>query len=92
MWCKWYIKTNQGKLTIEGTLVFDEDNIYNFDPKKFETGSNSSKGNMKYYATINSNIDDEKLNFFPSYLILTESRTLGLTSDQVLKPQLKQQA
>ena len=73
---------NQGKLPIEQKLVFDESTTYDFHPNAFKIGGKRSKGNIKYYATIISNIDIYNMNFrvkIPSPLIFTGSRTLGLT-------------
>ena len=63
MWCTKYQQMNQGKIPIEQTLVFDEDNIYDFDPNTFKIGSKSSKFNIKYNETITSNIDNENMDF-----------------------------
>ena len=58
----WYIWMNQGKMPTEWTFFY-EDNISDFDPSTFKIGRKSSKRNMKYDATITSNIDNEKTNF-----------------------------
>ena len=54
---------NQGKLPIEQKLVFDESTTYDFHPNAFKIGGKRSKGNIKYYATIISNIDIYNMNF-----------------------------
>ena len=38
IWRTWYRQMNQGKMTTKRTLVFDEDNIYEFDPNASEVG------------------------------------------------------
>ena len=53
---------NQGKLPTKGTLVFDEENTYDFDSNAFKIQGKSSRGNMIDDTTINSNIDNEKMN------------------------------
>ena len=55
-------KNKPGKLPTKWTVVFDQDNIYDFDPNTFEIGSNIPEENMKDDMTITSNIDNEKMN------------------------------
>ena len=58
------VYTNEsGQTSNRCILVFDESIIYGFEPNTFKIGSNISKGNMKDNATINPNIDNEKMNF-----------------------------
>ena len=85
-----------GKLPTKLTVVFYEDTIYGFDQNTFKIGSKISKGNMKYDATITSNIYNYKYELQSKVvrvpLVSMGSRTLGLTLEQVLNPYTNQQA